>query len=144
MKKSSLKKLVAVLTIAILCLTTTGINSFAAQPEGNVATPYNIAIITMANNLEEASTTTLDCYGETVVQYGYNAGVKVELQRHNGSKWVTIKTWSDYGADWAFVEEEHSVSTGYYYRLYLTHQAYTSSGSLIETFYDTSNVIDLT
>ena len=144
MKKSNLKKLVALLAVAVLSLTATGMHAFAAQPSGEVATPYNIAITLMSNNLELGSNNTLSCYGATDVQYGYNAGVVVELQYHNGSKWETIKTWSDSGEAWAVVDEEHTVSTGYYYRLYLTHRAYTSSWSTVETFYDTSNVIDLT
>ena len=144
MKKSNLKKLVALLAVAVLCLTATGMHAFAAQPDSDIATPYNIAITLMANNLELGSSNTLSCYGETEVRYGYNAGVVVELQYHNGSKWETIRTWSDTGADWAFVEEDCEVDTGYYYRLYLTHRAYTSSWSTVETFYKTSNVIDLT
>lgn len=144
MKKSNLKKLVALLAAAMLCLTATGMHAFAAQPESDVAAPYNIAIILMSNNLELGSNNTLTCYGGTDVQNGYNAGVVVELQYHNGTKWETIKTWSDSGADWAVVEEDYTVTEGYYYRLYLTHRAYTSNWSLVETFYDTSNVIDLT
>ncbi|MBR5156635.1 MAG: hypothetical protein IKW59_02595 [Clostridia bacterium] len=144
MKKPSLKKLIALLAAAMLCLTATGMHAFAAQPENNVAAPYNIAITLMSNNLELGSNNTLICYGGTDVRNGYNAGVVVELQYHNGSKWETIRTWSDMGADWAVVDEEHTVSTGYYYRLYLTHRAYTSSWSTVETFYKTSNVIDLT
>lgn len=144
MKKSNLKKLIALLAVAMLCLTATGMHVFAAQPSGEVVAPYNIAIVAMSNNLELGSNNTLNCYGETDVQYGYNAGVVVELQYHNGSKWETIRTWSDTGADWAFVEEDCEVDTGYYYRLYLTHRAYTSNWSTVETFYDTSNVIDLT
>lgn len=144
MKKSNLKKLIALLAVAMLCLTATGMHVFAAQPSGNIVTPFNIAIVAMDNLLELGSNNTLSCYGGTDVQNGYNAGVVVELQYHNGSKWETIRTWSDTGADWAVVEEDCEVDTGYYYRLYLTHRAYTSSWSTVETFYKTSNVIDLT
>lgn len=82
----------------------------------------------------------LNCYGKTKVLSGYKAGIKVELQQNDGS-WTTIKTWSGKASLSIEVDEDYYVTSGYQYRLKLTHTAYNSSGNLIETITDTSDIV---
>ena len=143
MKALKCKKLIATVLCVVMCLGMGAVSSFAAVKPGNdVITPQNIAIIATDNFIELGSLGKLTCLGSTEVQDGYNAKVTVELQRYQNGSWTTIKTWTDYGDAFATVDKDYYVTSGYYYRLKITHQAYTYSGTLVETIYKYSDVIN--
>lgn len=133
MKKENIKKVVAGIMIATLNLVAFGTTTISAQnTNSNVVLPSNIAITAMNNSLSLGSVDKLSCYGKTSVQSGYTAEVVVELQQKDGG-WNTIKTWSNSGSPFAIVDEDRYVSKGYSYRLKLTHKAYNSRGTQVES-----------
>lgn len=144
MKKIKGKKLIAVTMAVVACLSSTGTMAFAQDTRAiggtDIIVPYNIAITRMENSLDLGSGGKLNCFGKTAVSSGYKAGIKVELQQLDGS-WTTIKTWNSKGNSYVEVDEDYYVRSGYQYRLKLTHTAYNSSGSLIETIPDTSDIV---
>lgn len=94
--------------------------------------PDYIAIVLSLNNLTLNSGGRLTCEGETGVQEGYTAGVKMELQQLS-EDWTTIKTWEDISDDEnMYLYKEWYVVKGTY-RLKTTHTALDSSGDVIET-----------
>lgn len=113
----------------------------SANNVGGSNSVQNIAIATMYNNLTKSSSTTLICEGSTTVRSGYYAEVVVELQQYKNSEWNTIKTWSDTDSDFASVYKTCSVSSGYSYRLRLTHTAYDSNWKYIESFVKFSRTV---
>lgn len=132
MKKSKFKKVIAVMMAAALCLCATGAACAKVPDSGSEISPQNIAITLTANNLTLGSFGKLTCFSKTTTQPGYVAEVVVELQKDDGG-WGTIYTWSKKGGTIASVDEDYYVGKGTY-RLKLTHKAYNSSGTLIESF----------
>lgn len=137
MKKTKVKKVIAVIMAMVMCLGMTNTFVSAATADDSVISPQNVAIISTSNELTLNSNGKLECYGKTATQYGYTAGIIVELQR-NGT---TIKTWTDNGGMTALVDETYTYTSGYTYQLKLTHKAYNSAGTLVESFVKYSNVI---
>ena len=125
-----------------MCLALPGIGTYAEELPANIGiAPANIIISATENLLEWKSSGTLNVYGGTQVPYGYEAYVKVELQRKNGTSWTTIKTWTDQDTEYAMVGSYYAVTSGYQYRLKLTHKAYDSNGNLIETITKYSDIV---
>ncbi len=132
MKKSKFKKVIAVVMAAVLCLCVTGAACAKAPDSDSEIAPQNIAIAMTENNLILGSFGKLTCYGKTTTRPGYTVETIVELQQDNGG-WETIQTWSKKGGTIATVDEDYYVGRGTY-RLKLTHKAYNSSGTLVESF----------
>ena len=142
MKKKGFKKALAIVMAATMCLALPGIGTYAKElPESIGIAPANIIIAACDNYLIWDSSGVLEVYGGTQVPYGYEAYVKVELQRKNGSSWTTIKTWTDQGGSYAMVRSYYAVMGEYDYRLKLTHKAYDSNGNLIETITKYSDIV---
>lgn len=142
MQRFLISKVLVVVVMITLCLN--GVHAFAeegaAKNGGEIITPNYVRIIICANNLTLNSGGRLTCEGETEVQYGYTAGVTMELQSLNGSTWSTIKTWS--GTNWqsVYLARDWYVARGTY-RLRLTHRSLTSGGSLIEDVVKYSRIV---
>ncbi len=135
----SICKTIAALTV--LCFMVCPLSGLAATREPDVVAPQNIAIISTYSDFELGTSGKLLCYGETLVQDGYTAGVTMELQQYSNSKWTTIKTWSSTAVDFAYLDETHYAASGYSYRLKLTYKAYSSSLTLVESIVSYSNTI---
>ncbi len=144
MKKSMLKKAAAFAAAVVMCAGVSVSGVYAAGPADNgepvEIVPMNVAINSTYNNLSLGFLGKLEIDGDTTVRPGYYAGVFVELQQYNGG-WNTIKTWTDTGDAFANVETEYYVEPGYSYRLKLTHSAYTTSWTLVESFVKYSTVV---
>ncbi len=142
MKKKGFKKALATVMAAAMCLALPGIGTYAKEIPSDIGiAPANIIIGACDSSLEWEGTNTLAVYGGTLVPDGYEAYVKVELQQKNGTSWTTIKTWTDRDFDYAMVENYYAVTSGYKYRLKLTHKAYDSNGNLIETLTTYSDIV---
>ncbi len=76
-----------------------------------------------------------DCYSQVVLDNTSDtAELTMELQRSNGgNSWRTIKTWSTSGSDTVTLDKDWYVTSGYTYRVHITVDVYTSSGSFAET-----------
>lgn len=145
MKKTNVKKLITLLSLvsAFSCHA----NTFAEESNtqttgniGNIVAPYSIAITYISAELELGSFGGFSCYGCTEVQGQYTAGVTVELQYYDGG-WDTIADWS-HKAYYAEVDSTYYVSERGEYRIKVTHKAYNSSGSVVETMTSYSDVIE--
>ena len=140
MKKSKFKKVIAITMAATtMCLCVSSAVGAKAPDSGSIISPQNIAVTTTDSQLTLGSYGELSCYGTTQVQSGYTAEVIVELQQFNGG-WGTIQTWSKKGGRSAMVNVNHYVIKGSY-RLKLTHNAYNSSGTLVESIPKYSNTV---
>ncbi len=137
MKKANVKAVVVLAAAALCC----GIPNAAVMADipndTGIISPKNIAIVATDNSLTLGALGKLSCYGATDVQYGYNAGVTVELQQDG----TTIKTWSADDFAWAMVSEDYYVPSGHSYQLKLTHKAYDSNWNLVETIVKYSKTV---
>ena len=142
MKKKGFKKVLTIVMAAAMCLALPGIGTYAKEIPVDIGiAPANIIISATENLIEWTGTNTLQIHGGTQVPDGYEAYVKVELQQKNGTSWTTIKTWTDRDTDYAMVSRYYAVTSGYQYRLKLTHIAYDSNGNLIESIPDYSDIV---
>ena len=146
MKKLNLFKKVSALCMALMLVA--GVTASAAVPGVGVSvnnvggsnSVQNIAIATMSNNLTKGTSGKLTCEGATTVRSGYYAEVVVELQKYDGG-WYTIATWSDTDSDFASVSKTYTATSGYSYRLRLTHTAYDRNWNYIESFVKFSRTV---
>ncbi len=138
MKKSIVNKMTAGVLTAFVLTSSAGTAALAA--EKSEIMPLNIAITQMNCDLEMSSTGVMDCWGYTSVQSGKKAGVTVELQKSTSGGWDTVKTWNKTGSMTVSVDEYHTVSKGTY-QLKVTHKAYNSAGTLIESIVQYSDTV---
>ncbi len=76
----------------------------------------------------------LSIYGCADTYPGYTSGVKVTLQKKNGSSWTDLISWEDaQGTTDSTVSEYYYVSRGTY-RTFCVYTAYSTSGAVVETF----------
>lgn len=146
MRKNVLKKVVAVMVVGVIFFS--GSSALASNqnlspgmdesPES--VSPHFIAIIKYWNNLTLNAGGRLTCEGETQVQYGYKAGINMELQQYNNG-WNTIKTWSGSDLDVIYLSRDRYVESGHSYRLKLTHRALDDNDTVIETFVSHSKIV---
>lgn len=138
MKKKYLGKVVVSVMVVLICLS--GISVSAAEQKNAIdsgkvnapISPYFLAITRCENNLILNSGGRLTCEGKTEVQYGYIAGLTIELQQYD-EQWNTIKTWDASDSLFVSLSKDWYVMSGYQYRLKLTHTAMESDLTVIET-----------
>ncbi|MDD4780224.1 MAG: hypothetical protein PHT02_06350 [Tissierellia bacterium] len=139
------RKTISLLLLAFIMVLTNSIyaNTYAMIVdliENTTVTPYYTTILWVSNGLKHESDGKLICQGDTNVQQGYIAGVKMELQKLSDS-WTTIKTWDSTSDDSEmYLYKEWYVVRGTY-RLKLTHTALNSSGRVVETVIKYSNIV---
>lgn len=146
MKKKVLGKVIASVVAVLICLS--GVSVSAAEPKNTIdsgkanasISPYFLSIVRCENNLTLNSGGRLICEGKTEVQYGYIAGLTIELQQYNGG-WNTIKTWSASDKTVVSLSKDWYVASGYQYRLKLTHTAMDSNLTVIESFISYSKTV---
>lgn len=145
MKKKVLIKMVAVIATVSMCFG--WLSAFASEQKdlfdqtNSAISPRFIAIVRWTNNLTLNSGGRLTCHGRTEVQYGYIAGVTIELQQYNGG-WNTIKTWGESTAiTLVNLSNDWYVASGYQYRLKLTHKAYNTNWNQLESFTSYSDIV---
>ena len=138
MKKKYLGKVVVSVMVVLICLS--GISVSAAEQKNAIdsgkvnapISPYFLAITRCENNLILNSGGRLTCEGKTEVQYGYIAGLTIELQQYD-EQWNTIKTWDASDSLFVSLSKDWYVMSGYQYRLKVTHTAMESDSTVIET-----------
>lgn len=74
------------------------------------------------------------CGSVTVLDSSCMVELYVELQQSDDgvNGWTTIKSWSTTGSGELAIEENHYVSSGYYYRVVTCAMVFTASGAYIE------------
>lgn len=146
MEKKVLLKVVALAAVALMCLS--GISVSAAEQNDPIdsdkvnaaISPCFLAIVSCENNLTLNSGGRLTCEGKTEVQYGYIAGLTIELQQYD-EQWKTIKTWSASDSTVVSLSKDWYVISGYQYRLKLTHKAMNTNYAVIESFTSYSRTV---
>lgn len=118
LKKKLSKKFFALLLVAV-CLVV-GSLSFASMEWDYM--------VELSNALSKTKTAlgrkALECYGSTMTDGDYGAGVWVLLQEEDeNDDWITITGWSAFGSEIAQVCEVYPVGTGTY-QLQVYHTAY--------------------
>lgn len=118
LKKKLSKKFFALLLVAV-CLVL-GSLSFASMEWDYM--------VELSNALSKTKTTlgrkALECYGSTMTDGDYGAGVWVLLQeKDENDDWITVTGWSAFGSEIAQVCEVYPVGTGTY-QLQVYHTAY--------------------
>jgi hypothetical protein len=72
---------------------------------------------------------------------GATTSVSVRLQRStNGTSWSTIKTWSGTGTNSSDVSGQHTVSSGYQYRVSVYGRVLNQNGNVLESATKNSSV----
>lgn len=147
MKKKVSGKIAALLIAVLTCLNGISVVSAAEQNGPTYSdkvyasvSPFFLAIVSYDNNLILNSGGRLTCEGRTEVQYGYIAGLVIELQQYDG-QWETIKTWSASDSTIVALSKDWYVTSGYQYRLKLTHKAINSNNAVIDSFTGYSKTI---
>lgn len=142
-KRNGFMRLAALFIIAALALGC--VSAFAAERATNAEAAENIAphrfqyISTCWNNFQIGAGWKATCEGETIVSPGYLAGVMLEVQQDVGY-WKTIKSWEHSDAEYMYIGETVTLTSGYKYRLKTTHTAYDSNWNVLEENIMYSNV----
>ncbi len=139
MKIKFLSRVIASVVTVLMCFSSISIASAAEQEilidtdlTNVFVSPNFLAIARFESNLILGSDGKLTCEGKTEVQYGYIAGLTIELQQYNG-QWYTIKTWNASDSTVVSLSKDWYAASGYQYRLKLTHTAMNSNSTVIES-----------
>ena len=81
------------------------------------------------------------CNVNSTFHGGASQKLTCELQRYNGSGWVTVKTWSTTSTMSANIAKQYAVYSGYTYRVHAICRVYNSSGTIMESVYCDSNQV---
>ena len=119
------------LLLAALCLVMAVSASAAVTPEGEKAEPRYVTVSVFDAELSIDSNGRSTSVATVWVEASCSADITMELQQRNGSRWETIKTWSDSGHR---VTLDHGwyVESGYTYRVKLSAEVTDSTGKVIE------------
>lgn len=128
MKEVKLKSILCILVILSVLVSAAS----ATVSDEDQIQPYYIRISSISTDFSVSSSGYADCYGQVEL---YNttdtAELTMELQRSSDqSNWETIKDWSASGKCVVELDKGWYVASGYYYRIHITANVYTSSGSL--------------
>ena len=129
------KRIIAVVLMVVLSLSLCTV-AFATAPENDTITPRysDIASISANLTLSNASTGQLKCTGSATSNRATDTvKLTAKLQRYNNGIWTTIKTWTANGSGYALISKYYSVVSGYTYRLQVTTNVYSSSGTYLES-----------
>lgn len=127
-------KLSSILCMAlILCLMIS--MAYAAAPAEDPVQPQFIKIVHLITDFTVSSSGYADCYSKVTLDNSSDtAELKMELQRSTDEKdWETIKDWSTSSKYSAKLDKGWYVLSGYYYRIHITANVYSSSGSLVDS-----------
>ncbi len=142
MKKTKIliKLCAAVMAFSVCCAAAETLNCATCAEAAKIGNSVQNVIINYDYKNLTVNSSSLTCTGETRVPSGYNAKTTVELQQFDGA-WYTIKSWSALGGTVANIRETYSPAKGYSYRLKVTHSAYNSGWSLVESFTKTGSSV---
>ena len=112
----------------------------SASPEISFA-PNNIVIVESSHNFEEQNNGKLRCKADMKTLSNYEAELVVRLQI-NDDRWRTVRTWTvNNGTLSAKIDESYTPTVSGDYRMWVEYKAYDSSGKLVESANDYSEVI---
>lgn len=129
--KKRCRSMIAALIVLCTFMTTL---SMSVAAEGVSVQPRLTAVVDMQAGLSMTSGGRADCTGRVEFENGYSGNLTVKLQRStNQVIWTDVKTWTASGSDTVGLDKSYYVSSGYYYRVEVTVDAYNAAGVFIET-----------
>lgn len=128
-----MKRIFCILLAVIVILTSiTPVMAAVSEPSVSPCYAY-IQSISAGLSINETFGLTA-CNANCVAFGGDSIKLTVALQRHNGSSWVTIKSWSaTTTAHSEVINKNYAVYSGYTYRVRATCSVYNSAGTLLES-----------
>lgn len=119
--------------LVILCMLVS--MASAAVPTDNQIQPCFIRITRLSTSFTVSASGYADCYGRVELDnLTDSAELTVELQRSSDqSNWETIKDWSASGKCAVELNKGWYVASGYYYRIHITADVYSTAGSLVDS-----------
>lgn len=79
--------------------------------------------------------------GTIEARSGYTCDATLELQRKQGSSWITVKKWDDSGKSISFKENWY-VTSGYDYRVKLSADVHDTNNKLVESLTTYSAMVE--
>lgn len=120
--------------LAIILLMVSVLPCFAAEIDTSVVTPRYTHIHNNKVDLDINTTTGIaTCFASCFTMGDYTVKVECKLQRYQGGFYSTIKTWTNSGSQYASVNQQWAVYSGYTYRVYAIFYVYDSAGNLLES-----------
>lgn len=131
MKQFNVKSILCILVILCVLVSTAS----ATVSDEEQIQPYFIRIASLSTSFSVSSAGYADCYGEVEMHNTTDtAELTMELQRSSDkSNWETIKDWTNSGKCTVELDKGWYVASGYYYRIHITADVYSSSGSLVDS-----------
>ena len=102
------------------------------QKSDSLVVPRYDVVLEMSTKLSINASGYASCGGTADVRNGYTCNATLALQRKSGNSWTTVEDWNSSGRTNSFSEGWY-VNSGYDYRLKLSVDVYSSSGSFIES-----------
>lgn len=129
MRNKLFKAFVSALLVACLL----GISAVAALPEdGGIAQPYytGISIFDLSFDINNG---VAECESSINISSLSNTGkLWMRLQRSSdGENWSNYVSWSASGSVQISLDEDQSISHGFYYRVHCSANVYDSNGNLL-------------
>ena len=120
--------------LAVILVVLFAVPCFAATANEDVIMPrYTyFELLTAGLIIDEntgISTSDASCY----VMNGYTAKVVCKLQRERTNGWLTLKTWTATGTDYAEIDQDWAVYSGYAYRIVVTFYVLDTDGTILES-----------
>lgn len=121
------------LALAVIVVMTSVIPVMAAVNEPSVSPRYTyIQRLSAGLTINETLGLTA-CTSSSVVYGADSVKLTCSLQQHNGSYWITIKSWNATTMPSASIAKNYAVYSGYTYRVKTSCSVYNSSGTLLES-----------
>ena len=135
-------KKVSALMFAAVVIFSCVFSSHAAIPETPIITPQFTYITWYSTSVTiDESTGISRCEASCYADADYTVEVECSLQWYVASNWTTIKTWSATGTEYAGLNKNWAVYSGYTYRVYSVFRIYDSAGNFLESAADTDTYV---
>lgn len=135
-------KAIAVMITVCMCLCSPVTAKLVHCQEETGMGLYNVAVTMRNYNFNIDSNGTATCYSNATIRTGYTVQVVMQLQQKGTGMWKTVQSWNGTDDSFVVLDETHQVEKGYNYRLMVVYIAYDSDGNKVESFYDTSSVVE--
>lgn len=133
-----MRKILAAI-LAIMLLAMSALPCFAAAAEEPAVSPrYTYIAKNYVDLMINETTGIAECVASCYTAESYTVEVQCKLQRYENHFWVTEKSWTSFGHQYASICRDWAVYSGYTYRVYATFNIRDSADNILES--ETSSV----